>query len=163
MLNKDYDLNSLSDGIPHMPRRLTSRERIADHLFFYMHITSWYAFILGGIIGYVSHGLIGCVILLFGGWLFGIWMRRSLGRRGRHPFHGFYLRIRERANGSPPEVLEWLVETLRGSGFTVSKCQAITAAYDRAMTQCRLASLPADREAILRRLDTEVKRISYSK
>ena len=42
MPNKDYELEFLSDGISHMPRRLTARERLADHLFFYLQITSWF-------------------------------------------------------------------------------------------------------------------------
>jgi hypothetical protein len=159
---KDYDLESLSDGISHMPRRLTARERLADHVFFYLQITSWFAFIVSGIVGYAFDGLSGCVVLLAGGWLLGIWIRRSLGRRGSDPFHGYFRRIRERENGSRRGVLEWVIETLRGSGFTVSKCQAITAAYDRAMTQCRSTSSPAQQQAILQRLDAEVKRISYS-
>src|ERR1700742_844170 len=59
MPKKDYDLAALSEGIPHMPRRLTARELLVDHLFFYMHVTSRYAFILGGIIGWNMNHLEG--------------------------------------------------------------------------------------------------------
>ena len=163
MPKNDYDLESLSDGISHMPRRLTARERLSDHVFFYLQIASWFAFIVGGIVGYTLNGPIGCVLLLAGGWLLGIWIRRSLGKRGPDPFHGYFQRIKERANGSRRGVLEWVIETLRGSGYTVSKCQAITAAYERAMTKCRSASMPAQEQAIIQQLDEEVKRISYSR
>jgi hypothetical protein len=162
MLNRDKDLESLSEGIPNMPRSLTARERLADHLYFYLQTASWFVFLAGGIAGYAIKGLIGCVALLAGGWLFGMWMRRSLGQRGRNQFLGFYQRIRERANGSRRGLLEWLIEAIRGSGFTISKCRAITAAYDRAMLQGRSTSSAAEQQAILQRLDAEVKRISYS-
>ena len=64
MPNQHYDLESLSDGISHMPRRLTARERLADHVFFYLLITSRFVFIVGGIVGYVVNGLVGCVVAL---------------------------------------------------------------------------------------------------
>jgi hypothetical protein len=161
MPNLDYNLDSLSDGIPHMPRRLAVRERLADHIFFYMQIISWFVFIIGGIVGYMVNNLTGSLILIIGGWLFGIWIRRSLGRRGRDPFHGFYQRLRERANGSRRGVLEWAIENLRGSGFTRTKCQAITALYDEAMKKYVLASSQAEKRAIIVHLDSEVKKISY--
>ena len=162
MADRETNLDLLSDGIPNMPRHLTARERFADHLFFYLHVTSRFVFLVAGVVGYALKGLIGCGVLLAAGWLFGMWMRRSLGKRGPDQFHGFFRRIKERASGSRRGFLEWLIETLRGSGFTVSKCQAITAAYERAIAEARSASLPAQRQAILQRLDAEVKRISYS-
>lgn len=159
---RDHDLGSLSDGISQMPRLLTARERFSDRVFVYFQITSWFIFIFAGIAGYAIKGLIGCVALLALGWLFGLWMRGSLGRRGSDSFHGYFRRIKERANGSRRGVLEWVIEKIRGSGYSVSKCQAITAAYERAMAEGQLATLPAQQDAILQRLDAEVKRISYS-
>lgn len=162
MLNKNYDLDSLSDGIPNMPRRFTTRERLSDQLFFFLQMMSWFVFIIGGVIGYAINGLIDCVVFLAGGWLVGLWMRRSLGRRGSDPDIGYFRRIKERANGSRRGVLEWVIETVRGRGFTISKCQAITAAYEQAMTECNSTNSPDQQQEILKRLDAEVKRISYS-
>lgn len=162
MTNKDYDLAFLSDGISNMPRQLTTREWLSDQLFFYLQMTSRFVFIFGGIIGYAINGLIDCVMLLTGGWLLGIWMRRSLGRRGSDPVLGYFRRIKERANGSRRGVLEWAIETVRGSGFTISKCQAITVAYEQAMKEYNSTNLPDQQQEILKRLDKEVKRISYS-
>ena len=162
MPNQHYDLESLSDGISHMPRRLTARERLADHVFFYLLITSRFVFIVGGIVGYVVNGLVGCVVLIGGGFLLGVWMRRSLGMRGPDQFHGYFRRIKERANGSRRGLLEWAIEVLRDSGYTISKCKAISEAYERAMTECHQVSSPVQQQTILQRLDVEVKRISYS-
>ena len=86
-------------------------------------------FVVTGIVGYVIKGLISCVVLLAGGWLFGIWIRRSLGV-GSRSFMDFSSGLMQRADCSRRGLLEWVIEILRGSGFTVSKCQAITAAYD---------------------------------
>lgn len=145
-----------------MPRLLTTRERLADHLYFYLQIVSRFVFVLGAIVGYAFNGFIGCCLLGVGGVLCGIWLRRSMGMRGIDPFHGYFQRIKERANGSRRGLLEWGIETMRGGGPTVCKCQAITKSYERAMDECRLTSSPAQQKAILQRLDAEVKLISYS-
>jgi hypothetical protein len=161
MPTRDYGLESLSDGISRMPRKLTTRERLADHVFFYLQITSRFVFVIGGIGGYELNGPLGSIVAITCGWLVGIWMRRSLGIRGPDPFHGYFRRIRERAEGSSRGLLELVIEFLRGGGFTVSKCREITAAYDHAMGEAQAARLPDQRQAILLRLDAEVKRISY--
>ena len=162
MPKTDYDLDSLSDGIARMPRRLSARERVTDHVFFFLQVFSWFCFLIGGIIGWAKWGWMGGVALAAAGWVFGMWIRHSLGRRGSDPTLGFYERMRERANGSRRGILEWLIETLRGSGFTVTKCRAITTAYQRAVQRLQATANPAEHEAILRQLDSEVKRISYS-
>lgn len=151
-----YDVKSRSDGIPHVLRRLTARERLAGHLSSCLQITSWFAFIVGGIVGYVVNGPIGCAVLLSAGWLLGIWIRRSLGQRGSDPCREHSGRIKERPDGSRRGVLEWVIETLRGSGPTVSKCKATTAAHEQTMVPCHSAESPAQKQAILQRLDEEV-------
>lgn len=162
MSEQRYDLESLSDGIARMPRTLTTRERFADRVFFFLQMISWFAFIFGGIVGYAITGWTGCVVLLVAGWLFGMWMRRSIGLRGRDPFHGFYRRMKERAGGSRRGILEWLIESLRGRGFTRSQCQRIWAAYERAMALGRTASTSKQQRQILQQLDEETKSISYA-
>ena len=158
---QNYDLESLSDGIPQMPRRLTARERFADSLFFYLQTISHFTFVIGAIVGYAFKGLDGFILLTGGGFIFGIWMRRSLGIRGPNQFEGFFRRIEERANGSRRGMLEWVIETLRGSGFTISKCKDITKAYEQAKIQLSSASSPDQQKEILKKLDENVKKISY--
>lgn len=162
MTKPQFDLSQLSEGISNMPRRLSRRERLADHLFRYLQITAHFGFIAGAIIGYAAGGwrvslaaVIGCLVL-------GILMRRSLGLRGRDPCLGFYQRMRERAAGSRPGLLEWTIESLRGNKFTRAKCEAITRAYNIARADLRVAKSPRQQDAILARLDSETKRISYS-
>jgi hypothetical protein len=130
-------------------------------VFFFLQLASWLAFIIGGIVGYAVKGWVGCAALFIAGWLFGMWMRRSLGQRPPDPFHGFYRRTGERAKGSYRGLLEWLIETMRGSGLSQSQCQRIWIAYERAMTECQVVSLD-EQQRILQQLDKETKRISYS-
>ncbi len=47
MKKREFDINDLSDGISNMPRRLTSREWLADNLFFYMQLVSRLSFYCG--------------------------------------------------------------------------------------------------------------------
>lgn len=162
MKDNKFDLSYLSDGIPQMPRRLTSRERISDQVYFFLQLSSRFVFIAGGIVGYAAWGGIGGVVLTLSGFLFGLWMRHSLGVRGPDQFHGFFNRMKERANGSRRGLLEWVIESIRGSGFTPTKCKSIAAAYELAMSQLSSTTSPGQQRAILQQLDVEVKRISYS-
>lgn len=162
MSGRNFDLSDLSEGISNMPRRLTRREWLADHSFFYLQLVSKLGFIAGGIIGYAVWGWIGCFALAGGCLLLGMLIRRSVGLRGPDPFHGWYRRMRERAEGSRAGLLEWMMEGLRGNKFTRAKCRGIAAAYDTAMAELRSATSREQQLAILKRLDSETKRISYS-
>ena len=162
MSGHKFDLSDLSEGISSMPRRLSRREWMADHFFYYLQLVSKLGFLARGIVGYAVWGWIGCVALAVGCILSGVLIRRSVGLRGPDPFQGWYRRMRDRAEGSPAGLLERMMESLRGNKFTRVKCRAITAAYDTAMAELRLAVTREQQQAILKRLDSETKRISYS-
>ncbi len=162
MSDEFASLDKLSDGIPNMPRRMTARERRADSIQYYLLVCGRVLILPAAVLGFVLRGFIGCAIGAGAGWLGGIWVRRSLGVRGSDGFHGWFQRKRERANGSRTGLLEYLIEAIRGSGFTVEKSRAIIAAYDKAMAAMQSATTDAEREAIANRLDIETKRISYT-
>ena len=88
-------------------------------------------------------------------------MRRSMGIRGPDSYHGFFTRMRERANGRRCGLLERLIESIRGNAFTTDKCRRITLAYDRAMERLDRATTESQKIAVLEELDREVKAISY--
>jgi len=159
---EDDRLARLSDGIPRLPRRLTKRERIANHVFLWIQLGrlllpvgfGWFGAVRFGAWGAAAGGAAGLVACL--------WMRRSAGvRRDRPGRPGWYVRIRERADGDPRGVIEWFLETLRGNALTLDRCRRIAALEDDATA--RLARVPdrGAQEKILIRLDADVKAICY--
>lgn len=152
----------LSDGVERMPRRMTRQEKRADTVYLYLQLSSHLFFILTALVGYWVHGLYAAFAGAGAGYLFGIWMRRSMGIRGPNPEEGWFRRMRERAEGSPRGYLEWLIEKIRANEFTREKCKAICQVSDEAMDALKTCSTQTDREAILKRLDQQIKSISYS-
>lgn len=150
-----------SDGIPKMPRKMTSREKNADSLFLHLQIISRLIFIVTAILGYYLYQIAGAIFFAILGYIFGIMIRRSLGIRGKDPIIGFYIRMQERGSGSRRGILEWMIENARGNEFTQEKCQAITAAYNEARQELNHCSSKSEREEILEKLDEKVKSISY--
>lgn len=161
MLDDREALNKLSDGIPNMPRRFTERERLADRIRICLLFAARLFILPCGVLGLALDGIVGGVVGVCGSWILGRWVRYSLGVRGREGFHGWYQRIRERANGSGPGLLEHLIELIRGSGFSDAQCRAIIELYDEAMIDMRQADDNEQRINIAMRLDIAVKRISY--
>jgi len=157
----DRDVQSLSEGIANMPRRMTSRERIGDIIFLNLQILSRILFIVAGLLGYYLYGIYGVFFLAIAGWVIGIWMRHSMGIRGPDSKKGFFVRMRERAQGAKRGILEWTLEKIRGNEFSQSKCVAITEAYDQAMAQLKRCTSPAEQRETIMRLDRRVKQISY--
>ena len=159
-IDVDEELSKLSDA-PRMPRAMTRRELFADLLFVFLQIASRFIFLLAGIAGFVWKGFAGAAVLAVAGYLLGWWMRRSLGKRGRDPNTGFFVRMSERARGSRRGVLEWAIEKTRGTEFTREKCAAICSAYENAAATLRGPVDAATEKRVLSELDEAVKRISY--
>lgn len=142
-------------------RPLTPREKLAERLFVGLQIFSYSLFAVGGIVGYVFYQLYGLILLTLLGYLAGVWVRRSLGIRGLKPTTGFFMRLRERARGAPPGLLEWLLEKLSQNELPPAKCQAILQVYDRSVTRLKKISSTEDQNAILAELDRRVKNLYY--
>src|SRR5205823_3474545 len=100
--------------------------------------------VLCPILGGVLRGWIGLGIGLVAGWIGRVWMRRSMGLRGSNPTDGFFIRLRERANGAHRGILEALIERVRRRPFTRPQCTAIVQAWDE--TQQRLAAATSEQE-----------------
>lgn len=152
---------TFSDGVPRVPRRITRREKIADNLYLNLQILSRLLFIILGLAGYYFYSWLGLLISIVVGIIIGIWMRRSMGIRGSDGFAGFYIRMHERANGSRPGLLEWVIEKIRGNEFTQAKCQAIYREYEEAMEKLQHCLLPDQKEQVFIDLDKKIKEISY--
>jgi hypothetical protein len=146
-----------------MPRDLSGQEKFADILYVILQILSKILFIILGIIGFIYYKYIGAIGGAIIGYLIGHWIRYSLGRAGSNPHDAYFVRMRQRANGSKPRLLEYLLEKIRGNEFTQKKCREIIDAYDDAIEQLRKCSNEFQRQAVLNRLDTEIKSISYGK
>lgn len=84
-----------------------------------------------------------------------------MGIRGCDPTEGFFIRMRERAEGSRRGILEWILEKIRENEFSQSKCRAISDAYSEALWQLERSRSDDERMAILHELDRKVKKISY--
>lgn len=148
-------------AISNMPRELTSREKAVDRLYLAFQLLSKWAFLPMAVIGYATEGIAWASVGALGAVLAGFWMRRSMGLRGSDPHTGFFIRARERANGSSRGLLEWLLEKLRGAEFSRAQCKAFADAYDVAMSGIQKAGSEAERTKIARDLDRRVKEISY--
>jgi hypothetical protein len=153
--------SDLSDGIDVMPRRLTDAERKGDRLFLHLQVISSVLLLLCPILGGELRGWTGAGIGLVVGWMVRAWMRHSMGLRGANPHDGFFIRMRERANGARRGILEAVIETVRQRPFTQGQCAAITRAWDNTR-QC-LAGTTSEEEqrALINAFDAQVKRISY--
>jgi hypothetical protein len=150
-----------SDGIPNMPRRMTSREKIADTIYLNLQIFSRLLFIATAIIGYYFYQLFGIILFAILGYILGILIRRSLGLRGKDPYVGFFIRMKERAEGSRRGILEWTIEIIRGNEFTQKKCLAIANVYSETKQKLIQCSSESERKKIIEELDQKVKQISY--
>lgn len=151
----------ISDGIEQMPRRLTEAERRGDRLFLHLQVLSFVLLMLSPILGGVLSGWIGAALGLVFGWFARAWMRHSMGLRGSNPQDGFFIRMRERANGARRGLLEALIERVRRRPFTQEQCSVMTQAWD--ITHRRLAAVTSveEKRALMNELDAKIKRISY--
>lgn len=140
-------------------RSTTRREQLADNLYIALQILSHSLLFIGGIFGYAFYQFYG--LILFGalGYLSGVWMRRSMGIRGLKPTTGFFIRMRERALGSRPGLLEWLLEKISLNEFTQAKCRAVTQAHERAVKKLKQTDSAEEQNRILADLDKKVKQI----
>ena len=151
----------ISDGIELMPRSLTDAERRGDRLFLHLQVVSSVLLLLSPVLGGVLGGWTGAAIGLVVGWLVRVWMRHSMGLRGSNPHDGFFIRMKERANGARRGILEALIERVRQRPFTQGQCAAITQAWDE--TRQRLAATTSEEEkrTLINAFDAQIKRISY--
>jgi hypothetical protein len=153
--------HELSDGIKRMPRRLTDAEVRADRLFLHLQVISNVGLLVFPIIGFAMRGWWGLAIGFVSGWCTRVWMRHSMGLRGKNPNDGFLIRMRERANGSRRGLLEILIERVRRRPFTRSQCVAITEAFDETNRRLADAASPVAKVALIKELDRRIKQISY--
>lgn len=137
----------------------TDREQLASVLFIAFQIVSWLLVFIGAVLGYLFYHFYGMILGTILGYTAGIWMRRSLGIRGRKSTTGFFARMRERAMGSRPGILEWLLEKISQDELTQAKCQAITQAHEKAVQRLKHASSHEEQNKILADLDHRVKQI----
>mgnify|MGYP006295646361 CR=1 FL=1 len=153
----------LSDGIGRMPRRLTEAERKGDRLFLHLQIVSLVLFLLCPVLGAVLGGWPGAVIGLGIGWIVRVWMRRSMGHRGSNPDEGFFIRMRERANGARRGILEAVIEGVRQRPFTQEQCAAITKAWEDTRERIAATESAKEKRELINAFDAEIKRISYGR
>jgi hypothetical protein len=142
---------------------ISERERFADNIYLLIQLFSSSMFIITGLIGWILRELPGLAAGVMVGFLTGRWMLRSIGKRGRDPFKGYYIRMRERAQGSRPGLLESLIEKIRGNAFNREKCLKIADAFDASMERVRSAVSMDEQREILVALSETTKRISYEK
>lgn len=144
-----------------VPRELSQREILADRLFLSIQILSYVLFAIGGFAGYYLFQIYGLLIFGVLGYLIGIWMRRSAGIRGEKLTTGFFARMRERALGSRPGLLEAILEKISQDECSQAQCRAVTQAHERAVKQLKLAKSPEEQNKILADLDKRIKQILY--
>lgn len=157
----ERNINNLSEGIGNMPRRLSFREKLGDTLFVNLQILSRIIFIFFGLFGYYFHDFYGVFVWGITGWIVGIWVRHSMGIRGTDSNSGFFIRMNERAEGSNRGILEWLLEKIRGSEFSQSKCKAISKAYNKSMIDLHKCTSLNEQQKVIMELDRKIKEISY--
>lgn len=142
---------------------ISDRELLVDKIFVFLQILSRGLFLIFGLIGYKTGTFYGAVFGVALGLFLGVWMRYSMGRRGKDPFHGYYRRIQERANGSRRGVFEFLLEKGRGNELTREKCIRISEEYRKAMSRLNGTRDREGRIGVLQELDRATKQISYDK
>ena len=113
--------------------------------------------VLGGVLGGWPGAAIGLVV----GWLARVWMRHSMGLRGSNPQDGFFIRMKERANGSRRGILEALIERVRQRPFTQEQCAAITKVWDDTRVRIEAATSVEEKRELMNACDAEIKRLSY--
>jgi hypothetical protein len=116
-------------------------------------------FVITGLIGYIIFKFYGIILGVFIGYILGKFIKYSMGIRGKNPNHGFYIRLRERANGKRCHFLEYLIEKARGSELTRDKCVAITNEYDKALNKIKFISDNDEKLKVLLELDKRTKEI----
>ncbi len=141
------------------PRIKSEPEYRADQLYITLQIVSYTLFVFGGVIGYYFLEFYGVILFAILGYLVGVWMRRSMGMRGLKPTTGFFKRIRERASGSRPGLLEWLLEKISHHEFTQAKCQAVTQVYDKAIKQLKQSQSTEEQNRILAELEYRINHL----
>jgi len=151
----------LSDGIERMSRWLTDAERRGDRLFLHLQVVSSVLLLLFPVLGGVMGGWTGAALGVVAGWLARVWMRHSMGLRGSNPHDGFFIRMKERADGARRGVLEALIERVRQRPFTQRQCAAITQAWDEMRKRLSAATSEEEKRALINALDVEIKRHSY--
>ncbi|MBN1569126.1 MAG: hypothetical protein JXA73_14850 [Acidobacteria bacterium] len=151
----------LSDGIKRMPCRLTDAERRGDRLFLHLQVISSVILLLCPVLGGVLDGWLGAAIGLVVGWFARVWMRHSMGLRSSNPNDGFFIRMKERANGARRGILEVLIERVRQRSFTRVQCVAIAKAWDETRERIEAATSVEEKRELINALDVEIKRISY--
>ena len=144
-----------------MPRKISKQEKLADTLYGLLVIGSYILFIIGGLCGYLIYQLYGSILFAMLGYGAGLWIRRCLGMRGRGRTAGFFMRMRERANGARPGLLERWLESLSGTRLTQAKCRSITLAREKAVKQLRQSESTPEKNQILADLDKSIQRILY--
>lgn len=153
----------LSDGIERMPRRLTEAERRGDRLFLHLQVVSFALLLLSPTLGGILSGWTGTAIGLVVGCFARVLMRRSMGLRGSNPHDGFFIRMRERANGARRGFLEALIERVRRRSFTQEQCAAMTQAWDDTRQRVAATTSAEEKRALMKAFDAQIKHISYGK
>jgi hypothetical protein len=141
------------------PRSTSTRARLADALYVFLLIVSYTLFAVGGGVGYLVRQVYGLVLFTLLGYVAGMWIRRSLGLRGRKTTTGFFMRMRERAQGSRPGVLEWVLEKISGQVYTQAQCKAVVQAHEKAVKVLRQAKTMGEKNRILAELDQKVNKL----
>jgi len=84
-----------------------------------------------------------------------------MGLRGWNPNDGFFIRMRERANGARRGILETFIERVRRRSFTQEQCMAISKAWEDTRKLLEETTSQAEKRELINALDAEIKRISY--
>lgn len=151
----------ISDGIERMPRRLTDAERRGDRLFLHLQVVSSVLLVQSPVLGGVLGGWTGAAIGLVVGWLARVWMRHSMSLRGSNPHDGFFIRMKERANGARRGILEALIERVRQRPFTQVQCPKITQTWDETRQRIAATTSEEEKRTLINAFDAQIKRISY--
>jgi hypothetical protein len=145
------------------PRDLHPSEKRAEQIFVALQILSFVLFLLGGVYGWFAYGLYGLVLFALLGYIGGVWIRRSLGIRGQKPTTGFFQRMRQRAFGSRPGILEMLVEQISGHPLSRQKCLEVLQVYERSTEKLKNARSVEEQHRILAELDRRVQQMLRNK
>lgn len=141
--------------------RMSNRVRIADRVYLIIQLFSKTCFLFLGIFGYVYFKFLGLGVGILIGFLFSKWVSYSLGIYRKEEYGGFYKRKEERANGSRSRLLEFVMEKLRDSEFTVEKCQKLHEVYLEFKDKASKAKNEKELMDYRIELDYKTKKISY--
>jgi len=162
ILNDSDSIFDLSDGIKNMPRKLEVTEIFSDQIFRHLQTISNIVIIFCPIIGAYFRGVLGVGIGFGIGLLLRMWMRYSMGFRGKDPDISFFIRMRERSEGSKRGLLEYLIEKLGKRNYSIKKCYEITQAWDKFQSQINNAKSDDEKLALIEKFDQKLKHISYT-